>query len=273
LLAGYRYDAREFGQLPGQPDLSPFLENRTLSYPWIGFDYRENQFREMTNLTRLQRVEDVRDGFVWRTELGYSFSGLGATEERAVLNMNFSDALLATDTNYASYGFSQSGSWRFDEGRFENLVGALSLEYFHGGSVVWNSWYTNLSFTAAHNLTVDQQLLIGGDNGLRGYPASYQQGNRRALWTLERRYFPDWHPFRLFRVGGVVFTDVGRAWFDDGRSNGPDEGVLADAGFGLRLASSRIEVQRMLHLDLAFPLAADDSIDQVQVVLRGRTRF
>jgi outer membrane protein assembly factor BamA len=273
LLAGYRYDAREFEQLPGQPDLSPFLEDRTLSYPWIGFDYRENRFREMTNLTRLQRVEDVRDGFVWRTELGYSFSGLGATEERGVLNMSFSDAFLASNTNYASYGFTQSGSWRFDESRFENLLGTLSLEYFHGGSVQWTSWYTNLSFTAAHNLTADQPLLIGGENGLRGYPANYQQGNRRALWTLERRYFPDWHPFKMFRLGGVVFTDAGRAWFQDGRPNGPDDGVLADAGFGLRLASSRIDVQRMLHLDFAFPIGADDSIDQVQVLVRGRTRF
>jgi outer membrane protein assembly factor BamA len=273
LLTGYRYDAKEFERLPGQFDFSPFIENRTLSYPWIGFDYRENRFREMTNLTRLQRVEDVRDGFVWRTELGYSSTGFGATEDRAVLNMDFRDALLVTDTHYASYGFNQSGSWRFDEHRFENLVGTVSLEYFHGGSVAWNSWYTNLSFTAAHNLTLDQQLLIGGENGLRGYPNDYQQGNRRALWTLERRYFPDWYPFKLFRLGGVVFTDVGRAWFSDGRSNGPDQGVLTNAGFGLRLASSRIEVQRMLHLDLAFPLGADDRIDQVQILLRGRTRF
>ncbi|MDF0748672.1 BamA/TamA family outer membrane protein [Marinobacter sp. 71-i] len=273
LLVGYRYDASEFERLPDEPELDLLPADRTLSYPWIGFDYRENKFREMTNLTRLQRVEDVRDGFVWRTELGYSSSGLGATEDRAVLNMEFRDALLATDTNYASYGFSQSGTWRFDQDRFENLMGTLNLEYFHGGSVDWNSWYTNLSFTAAHNLTVDQQLLIGGDNGLRGYPSDYQQGNRRALWTLERRYFPDWHPFKLFRVGGVLFTDVGRAWFDDGRNNGPDDGVLTDVGFGLRLASSRIEVQRMLHLDFAFPLDGDDSIDQVQVLLRGRSRF
>jgi len=273
LLAGYRYQALEFERLPDEPDLDVLPEDRTLSYPWVGFDYRQNRFREMTNLTRLQRVEDVRDGFVWRTELGYSSPGLGATEDRVVLNMDFRDALLATDTNYASYGISQSGTWRFDEDRFENLLGTLSFEYFHGGSVSWNSWYTNLSFTAAHNLTVDQQLLIGGDNGLRGYPSNYQQGNRRALWTLERRYFPDWHPFKLFRVGGVLFTDVGRAWFDDGRNNGPDDGVLKDVGFGLRLASSRIEVQRMLHLDFAFPLDGDDSIDQMQVLLRGRTRF
>lgn len=273
LLAGYRYDALEFERLPDEPDLDVLPEDRTLSYPWLGFDYRENRFREMTNLTQLQRVEDVRDGFVWRTELGYSSPGLGATEDRVVLNMDFQDALLATPTNYARYGLSQSGTYRLDENRVENLQGTLSLEYFHGGSVRWNSWYTNLSVTAARNLTVDQQLLIGGENGLRGYPSDYQQGNRRALWTLERRYFPDWHPFKLFRLGGVVFTDIGRAWFDDGRNNGPDDGFLKDVGFGLRLASSRIEVQRMLHLDFAFPLDGDDSIDQVQVLLRGRSNF
>lgn len=273
LLAGYRYEALGFERLPDEPDLDLLPRDRTLSYPWVGFDYRQNRFREMTNLTRLQRVEDVRDGFVWRTELGYSSPGLGATENRVVLNMDYRDALLATESNYASYGISQSGNYRLDEERFENLQGTFSLEYFHGGSVQWNSWYTNLSFTAAHNLTVDRQLLIGGDNGLRGYPNDYQQGNRRALWTLERRYFPDWHPFRLFRLGGVLFTDVGRAWFDDDRNNGPDGGILKDVGLGLRVSSNRIEVQRILHLDVAFPLDRDDSIDQVQVLLRGRTRF
>ncbi|MFO7993421.1 MAG: BamA/TamA family outer membrane protein [Marinobacter sp.] len=273
LLAGYRYDALEFERLPDEPDLDLLPEDRTLSYPWIGFDYRENRFREMTNLTRLQRVEDVRYGFVWRTELGYSASGLGATEDRVVLNMDFQDALIATENNYARYGLGQSGTYRLDENRVENLEGTFSIEYFHGGSVRWNSWYTNLSVTAAHNQTADQQLLIGGENGLRGYPSDYQQGNRRALWTLERRYFPDWHPFKLFRLGGVVFTDVGRAWFDDGRNNGPDGGFLKDVGFGLRLASSRIEVQRMLHLDFAFPLDGDNSIDRLQVLLRGRTSF
>ncbi|MGP9833030.1 BamA/TamA family outer membrane protein [Marinobacter sp. NSM] len=273
LLAGYRYEAFGFQPLPNQPALDVLPDDRTLSYPWIGFDYRQNRFREMTNLTRLQRVEDVRDGFVWRTELGYSGSGLGATEDRVVLNMSFQDSLVATETNYASYGLSQSGTYRLDQNRVENLLGTLSLEYFHGGSVRWTGWYTSLAFTAARNLTADQQLLIGGENGLRGYPSEYQQGDRRALWTVERRYFPDWHPFKLFRMGGVVFLDAGRAWFSDGQSNGPDGGVLRDIGVGLRLASSRVEVQRMLHFDLAFPLDGDDSIDDLQVLLRGRSRF
>jgi len=98
-------------------------------------------------------MDDVRDGFVWRTEFGYSCSGLGATEDRVVLNMDFEDALHASETNYASYTLTQSGTYRLDEDRVENLLGTVSVQYFHGGSERWNSWYTNLAFTAAHNLT------------------------------------------------------------------------------------------------------------------------
>jgi hypothetical protein len=41
----------------------------------------------------------------------------------------------------------------------------------------------------------------------------------------------------------------------------------------MKLASSRIQAQRMLHLDVALPLNGDDSIDDVQVLLRGRSQF
>jgi hypothetical protein len=44
-------------------------------------------------------------------------------------------------------------------------------------------------------------------------------------------------------------------------------------GFGMKLASSRIEGQRTLHLDVALPLNEDDSIDDVQILLRGRSQF
>ena len=273
LLTGYRFHEQRFSSIEGRVAPDPFPEDRTLSYPWIGFQWQQNRFHEAVNLTQLQRVEDVRDGIDFRTEFGYSSEGLGATEDRLVVVNRFSDSLVATNRNFADYQLSQSGHYRLDEDRVENLTATLRGRYFHGGVERSNGWYTMLEFTAARNLTADQQLTLGGDNGLRGYPRHYQQGNRRFLGTLERRYFPDWYPFSLFRVGGVAFVDVGRAWFDDGRSNGPDEGVLKDLGVGLRLASSRIEVDRMLHLDFAVPMDGDDSIDGFQVLLRGRTQF
>ena len=44
-------------------------------------------------------------------------------------------------------------------------------------------------------------MLLGGDNGLRGYPLRYQAGTSRALLTLEERYYTGWYPFHLFYVG------------------------------------------------------------------------
>ena len=273
LLAGYRYEEQRFSPVEGRVAPAPFPADRILSYPWIGFQWRENRFHEMVNLTQLQRVEDVRDGIDFRTEVGYSSEDLGATGNRLVVRYHFSDSIVATRRNFADYRVSQSGHYRFDEDRVENLTATLKGRYFYGGVERWNGWYSMLEFTAARNLTADQQLTLGGHSGLRGYPRHYQQGNRRFLGTLERRYFPDWHPFSLFRLGGVAFLDVGRAWFDDGRRNGPDDGVLTDLGVGLRLASSRIEVDRMLHLDFAVPLDGDDRIDGFQVLLRGRAQF
>jgi hypothetical protein len=57
-----------------------------------------------------------------------------------------------------------------------------------------------------------QMLQLGGDNGLRGYPLRYQGGTRRALLTVEQRFYTDLYLWRLFRVGGATFIDVGRAW-------------------------------------------------------------
>ncbi len=274
LLAGYRHEALAFDTVAegGNPDELP--SHRTLSYPWIGLDYRQDRFRQLSNLTLLQQVEDVRDGFVGRVEVGYSATELGATEDRVILNLDYQDALLTTAKRHVRYAFGQTGSYRLDQDRVENLEMRLQLEAFlitqeQGAS----SWYARIEGAAAHNLTADRNLLLGGDVGLRGYPSDYQQGDRGVLVTLERRYFPDWYPFQLFRLGGLLFTDVGRAWYQDGQSNGPDGGWLTDVGFGLRLASPRIEVQRMLHLDFAFPLDGDDSIEPVQILLRGRSRF
>jgi hemolysin activation/secretion protein len=73
-------------------------------------------------------------------------------------------------------------------------------------------FFTKLQGTTGRHLDLDNQLLLGGDNGLRGYPLRYQGGDAVALLTLEQRYFSDWYVLRRFRVGGAVFFDAGRTW-------------------------------------------------------------
>jgi hypothetical protein len=44
-------------------------------------------------------------------------------------------------------------------------------------------------------------------------------------------------------------------------------------GFGLRFGSSRSAFGNVIHVDLAFPLDGDDSIDRMQFLVESKTSF
>jgi outer membrane translocation and assembly module TamA len=107
---------------------------------------------------------------------------------------------------------------------------------------------------------------------LRGYPLRYQGGDARALFTVEQRYFTDWYPFRLFRVGGAVFFDAGRTW-GPAPLAAPNLGLLKDAGFGLRFGNARSGLGNVIHVDVAFPFDGDNSIKRVQFLVQTKQSF
>jgi hemolysin activation/secretion protein len=119
---------------------------------------------------------------------------------------------------------------------------------------------------------LDHQLLLGGDNGLRGYPLRYQSGKASVLFTAEERFFTTWFPFRLYQIGAAVFADAGRTWGDDVAGQAP-LGWLADAGVGLRIGNSRSGLGNVLHVDLAVPLNRQPGIDSVQLLIETRGSF
>jgi len=154
-------------------------------------------------------------------------------------------------------------NWAYS-GRIEMIVWWIpALVIIFLGGIAW---------IGAHDLDPETQILLGGDNGLRGYPLRYQSGSGRALVTLEHRVYTDWYPFRLVRIGGAVFIDAGRTW---GRGPVPVEnkGWLADAGFGLRFGMSRSGLGNILHVDVAFPLNSEPGVDDVQFQVETKRTF
>lgn len=123
-----------------------------------------------------------------------------------------------------------------------------------------------------HALDGDNDLSLGGDNGLRGYPLRYQSGSARGLLTVEERFFTKWYPFHLFNVGAAVFADVGRT-FGTNAIDSPQLGMLSDVGFGLRLSNSRSALANVLHIDVAFPLGGDSSLKNVQFLIETKRSF
>ncbi len=80
----------------------------------------------------------------------------------------------------------------------------------------------------------------------------------------------EWYPFRLFRIGGAIFFDMGVR--GEEMVSLPDSGLLKDAGFGLRIGIPIRSRQRHSR-GLAFPFDGDPSIERVQFLVETKKSF
>jgi hypothetical protein len=256
---------------PTQNEPVPVIipENRKFVYPFISFERLEDKFIEAENHDQIDRTEDFFLGARVAIELGWASENWGSDR----------DALIYSATVSRGYDMGQGklllasafADGRWQKGNNANSLLGAELRFYHQYSDK-SLFFTTLSAAVSHDLDVDNPLEIGGDNGLRGFPLRYQSGNARALLQIEQRYFTDWYPWKLFRVGGAIFADVGRAWGTNpvGEAN---LGWLTDVGFGLRLGSTRAGKGKVVHIDIAFPIDADPSIDSVQFIIEGKKGF
>ena len=232
-------------------------------------DVIEDRFVKLRNREQIGRPEFFRLGFVSQMQITRALESLGSTRATwlfsAFVSNGFSFAsnrdLLVSGTaerRIASTGapmtqFGTNARYYIPQGKNALFYAAVSGDRISGGGLA-------------------DQLLLGGNNGLRGYPSHYQAGERRALLAVEQRAYTNWYPFRLLRVGGAVFFDYGRAW-GGLNQNTSNPGWLADAGVGLRIALDRAAFSNVLHADIAVPLNRAAGIKPVQFVVKTEVTF
>ena len=268
-LAGYRYDRSLFEE--GFNDMPTVLvpEDRTLSYPWVGIELVEDDFRTTHNQDQIGRTEDVFLGKSLRLELGWAAGAFGADRSAGIFAVGGQLGDYVGKRGLVFFRTSWAG--RLESGNATDALLSGEARYYLRFS---EKHLFEARMQAAHgfDLDLDHQLLLGGDSGLRGYPLRYQTGDTRALLSVEERYYTDWFPFRLVRVGGAVFADGGRTWGTAPLATNP-LGWLYDVGFGLRLGNARSALGNVLHIDLAFPLGAPADISSVQFLLEAQRSF
>jgi hypothetical protein len=265
---GFTFDRDRFFAVAGTSESTEIPPERSFSRPWVDYEWIQDRFVEAKDLQNISRTEDINLGTRIHGRLGWASTGLGATADLAVVSFSASRGfrpgkrmLLFNDNALGA----RTGSDNFD-----SLGASSRLRYF------WRNWRNHLFFAELQadlvdNLDPERQLLIGGDSGLRGYPLRYEEGNRRLLLTLEQRFFTGWEAFKLADVGAAVFFDIGEIWFNNQRGREGDLGVLKDVGIGLRLSPSRSSGKSVVHLDVAFPLDGDGTINSVQWLVTTRS--
>ena len=270
LTFGMRYDRSVFLPTPGSSMPARQLPpDRTLSYPFIGFDILQDKYKKVGDENQIGRTEDVYFGTQVSGQVGFSSPAYGADRNAIMLAAHLLRGIELTELQqiFVTSNFSS----RIEDGRARNLIADAGAKYYWRWRTDW-LLYAELSGTVTDSLDPDLQLLLGGDNGLRGYPLRYESGTSRALLTVEQRFYTDWYPFRLVRVGGAIFADVGRTW-GSGVIGNSDPGLLRDVGFGLRLGNTRSGLGNVLHIDCAFPLNNIAGIQKFQFLVQTMQSF
>ncbi len=268
-LTGVRYDRSEFEAAPDEELVAALPADRELVYPWVGLEWVEDDFTTAHNQDQLARTEDLQFGTALRAELGLAAPAWGADRTAGMLALHGKTG--------QRFGEPQSLFLQGDfTGRLESdgLRDAMlqsEARYYHRQSP-HALLFASVRGAAAVSPDLDHQLLLGGDNGLRGYPLKYQSGTGSLLFTAEERFYTGWYPLRLFHIGAAVFADAGRTWGRDVEGEAP-LGWLSDVGVGLRIGNARSGLGNVLHIDLAVPVVRQPGIDSLQFLVETRHSF
>ncbi len=240
------------------------IYSRTESYPWFEYEHDSESYTTRTNFKSMGEVEDITLGTNYKLGFGLLRKEFGSTDNHLNLSAafekgyEFSDSLAFLNMNINSY---------LGKGQLQGESLNLAAEWYsfskHGSDV-----YLSGKFKFQNNLQPDEQVLLGGDTGLRAYPTGYQNGDKSVVFTAEKRFHFDWYPLHLAKFGATIFTDVGSAWGD-----GKNPELLADVGIGLRMISTRTSITKAIHFDLAFPLNGDNDVDDFQLTVKTENSF
>ncbi len=115
--------------------------------------------------------------------MGLSTPAFGADRSALILAAKAVRGLELTDAQqlFLSGDFSSRVE---GGGRARNLITDAAAKYYWRWRPDW-LLYAALSGTVTDSLDPDMQLLLGGDNGLRGYPLRYESGTSRG--AIHRR--------------------------------------------------------------------------------------
>lgn len=267
--AGWHFQKDQFQQ-NADTLMLPVPADRTLSGPVVGYSWIQPRYIKETYINKMERVEDFNLGNELYTFGGFMGSKVGADRDRWIFNVLDQQGLFLGPGRFALGQIGAAG--RVAGTRPENVL------FFGNCNLFWKedflypqTWVAHFETNRGRNLDIENQVILGGNTGLRGYRNYAFVGGKSALFNIENRFFFPGEYFHLFRFGGAAFVETG--------SVVPENvGVTwkrfnSDAGLGLRFAPTRSESGNIVRADVAYALNAGPGGSRWVVSLRGRQAF
>jgi len=192
--------------------------------------------------------------------------GFGYTEDftlGSVAAFSVARAMNPDSVVHNALGFALAQSSRLGVG-LVTLAGSGRI-WFHRGETLRRQLYLTahyynpgldyltvalrVDYLADWRMARTDDLILGGEGGLRGFGRYFRTGDRRAVLNAEGRFFPD---IQLLSVlfGGAAFVDLGRTFRTGESLTGRD--FYASVGLGLRVSFERTSRRSLFRCDIAY---------------------
>ncbi len=226
--------------------------DQTRSYPSLGTGFSFIEYDMQRYLDEAGTPEDLTMGAAVRFSLGRSIPEFGADYTGS--RPEFSAKFLVKALSRVFVGGKNSIYWWNHAGRNSEINSRTEAMVYlktDETSVVTARILTDFAWRQKSTY----QIILGGANGLRGYPVYRFSGNRLAVGNLEYRFY---FPLEILtvRIGGAAFFDIGNVWHRSEKIDMQD--LRSDIGLGLRFGLTKSSTSRVLRLDIAKSLANND---------------
>ncbi len=283
-LFGWSYDSTDL--LEADPTLMVNLFNVSRkSYLWWGKQQFESQFKVLKNIFIIDNKEDINLGLNANYLIGagkvefFDFDSsqnlinlVNIAKDKANMLKLFSSFSIGNQIESTLLLHRANFNAEiYDNGKIQNYYSAnYRINLFYPFNHQW-SFYNgnNLSYVSQFRQV---PIAVGGDSGLRGYPVSYQWGNKRFLSNFELRYYTDTILWDTFSIGWVAFVDIGRAWQSEGFDNLEDR-TLKSVGVGIRIFPKVASGRNVVHVDLARPYSNNAEINDWEWRVQVKNSF
>ncbi len=211
----------------------------TLERDWLP------EFVELTQIDAIDYVEDIPIGIQSDADDSSASGALAASVDMEGAFLIGEEHLLSGGAGLTFRQGDEPLGWR----------ASSFLHYYFTGIP-----HHTLVFAAAadgqwENEDLNSELTLGEDSGLRGYPSRQFSGHKRLRFNIEDRLFTGIEVASL-QLGIVTFADAGMV-FDRGEPVRLSD-LAKSVGIGLRVGSASLFGNRILRIDIGFPL---DEID------------
>jgi hypothetical protein len=266
--AGWQRDYADYAALraeePALRPPPPELDDRRLGGPYVTLERFNERYKSFRNLQAIGTTEDYALGFDARFTAGRYTRGQG---EPWFVGIDVEHGLALGERNLLLTRLNLSGRYREGEGP-ETWYRSAAVDAYHRTSER-NTVVAHGEFDWRHDPDPEDELYLGGFDGLLAYPDRFRAGDRRWRVHLEDRYVSDLVLFDTIQVGYTAYVEAGNIRGLDGRWGK----TLANVGAGLRLGSLRSSFGTVSYLTVAVPLVDAGDQDNYTFVVGSTVDF